>query len=222
MAAVRIAALLLVASVGVARADDLADRGSCVDEKIKADLDAKRRKRAVKERLFQKTNRHELTARGGYYVSDLFDGAPVAGGAYTYHLTEDFAVEASGAWTRLRSAGAPELERRFALLEGKDRDSYLFATNLVFSPIYAKLQSGDSIVRFDMSFTAGAGVVDSALASGVAGNAGIGFAFFMGRAAAVRLDIRDYVYRQQLLSEKLWVNDLSATLGVSVFLPFEE
>jgi outer membrane beta-barrel protein len=219
---VRLAALLVVASVAVARADELTDRGSCVDQKIKADLDAKRRKRAVKERLFQKTNRHELTARGGYYVSDLFDGAPVAGGAYTYHLTEDFAVEASGAWTRLRSAGAPELERRFALLEGKDRNSYLFATNLVFSPIYAKLQSGDAIVHFDMLFTAGAGVVDSALASGVAGNAGIGFVFFMGRAAAVRLDIRDYVYRQQLLSEKLWVNDLSATLGLSVFLPFEE
>lgn len=225
MAAVRWAAALVLASVGaaaVAHAADAGDRGSCIDEKIKADLDAKRRKRAVKERLFQKTNRHELTLRGGYYVSDLFDGAPVAGGAYTYHLTEDFAVEASGAWTRLRSAGAPELERRFALLEGKDRNSYLFATNLVFSPIYAKLQAGDSIVHFDLLFTAGAGVVDSALASGVAGNAGVGFVFFLGRASAVRLDVRDYVYQQQLLSEKLWVNDLAATLGVSVFLPFEE
>lgn len=217
-----LAAVVWLAVASQARAAESPDRGSCVDEGIKADLDAKRRKRAVKDRLFQKTNRHELTLRGGYYVSDLFDGAPVAGGAYTYHLTEDFAVEASAAWTRLRSTGAAELERRFAVLEGKDRNSYLFATNLVFSPIYAKFQSGDSVVHFDVLFTAGAGVVDSALASGVAGNAGFGFVFFTGRAGAVRFDVRDYVYRQQLLSEKLWVNDVVATLGVSLFLPFEE
>ncbi|HEY0712399.1 MAG TPA: outer membrane beta-barrel domain-containing protein, partial [Polyangia bacterium] len=78
------------------------------------------------------------------------------------------------------------------------------------------------LVHFDVAFTAGAGVVDSALSSGIAGNAGIGFSFFVGRAMTVRLDIRDYVYRQQLLSEKLLVNDVAATLGIGVLFPFEE
>jgi outer membrane beta-barrel protein len=198
------------------------ETGTCLDESVRADLDAKRRKRVVKTRLFQKTNRHEVSLRGGYYVSDLFDGAPIIGGAYAYHLTEEFAVEASGAYTRLTSAGGPELERTFSLLEGKTRDSILFATNLVFTPVYAKFQAGGSIVRFDLLLTAGAGVVDSGVASGAAGNAGIGFILFASRTLAFRFDFRDYVYRQQLLAEKVWVNDLSATLGVSLFLPFVE
>ncbi len=196
--------------------------GACIDQDIKADLDAKRRRRSVRERLVQKTNRHELTLRGGEYVSDIFDATWVAGGAYTYHLTEDFAVEASGSYTRITSAGGPELERAFKVLEGRPRDALLFATNLVYVPLYAKLQSGSSIVHFDVFVTAGAGVVDSVLSSGIAGNAGFGFAFFLGRAAAVRIDVRDYVYRQQLLARKVLVNDVTATLGFSLFLPFTE
>jgi outer membrane beta-barrel protein len=198
------------------------EESGCIDEELKADLDAKRRRRSVKERLVQKTNRHELVVRGGHYVSDMFDATWVAGGAYSYHLTEDFAVEASGAYTRLTSAGGPELERIFSVLEGRERRQLLFATNLVFSPLHAKLQSGSSIVHFDVSVTLGAGVVDSDLSSGIAGNAGLGFAFFVGKAVTLRLDLRDYVYQQQLLARKELVSDLAATVGVGLLLPFEE
>lgn len=196
--------------------------GACVDETLKADLDAKRRKRFVKSRLYQKTNRHEISARGGYFVSDVFDGSAVVGGAYTYHLTEQFAVEASGAYTRLRSRGGNELERNFAIFEGKSRTALLFSTNLVATPFYAKFQMGGAVARFDVQVTMGAGVVDSALSSGVAGNAGLGFVFWTGPLVAIRFDLRDYVYQQQLLSQKLWAQDLSATLGVSMFFPWQE
>jgi outer membrane beta-barrel protein len=217
-----LAVLGAVAGLRPAAAAAADDESGCIDEELKADLDAKRKRRSVKERLVQKTNRHELIVRGGHYVSDLFDATWVAGGAYAYHLTEDFAVEASGAYTRLTSAGGPELERAFSLLESRPRRQLLFATNLVFSPLHAKLQSGSSIAHFDVSATLGAGVVDSALASGVAGNAGLGFAFFLGRAVTLRLDVRDYVFRQQLLGRKVVVNDLAATLGVGLMLPFTE
>jgi outer membrane beta-barrel protein len=198
------------------------DRAVCIDQEVKADLDAKRRQRSVRDRLVQKTNRHEIIARGGHYVSDMFDATWVAGGAYAYHLTEDFAIEASAAYTRLISTPGPELERTFALLEGRERRALLFTTNLVFSPLHAKLQSGASIVHFDVSLTLGAGVVDSVLTSGIAGNAGIGFGFFVGRAVTIRLDVRDHVYRQQLLARTELVSDLAATLGVGLLLPFQE
>ncbi len=217
--------VLLLALPAAARAagpDDQQDAAVCLDPDVKADLDAKRRTRSVRDRLVQKTNRHELVVRGGHYVSDMFDATWVAGGAYSYHLTEDFAVEASGGWTNITSTGGPELERTFSVLEGRDRRALLFATNLVFSPLHAKLQSGASIVHFDVSVTLGAGVVDSALSSGVMGNAGIGFAFFLGKAVTLRLDIRDYVYRQQLLDRKELVSDLAATIGFGLLLPFQE
>ena len=214
--------LALPAAARAAGPDDQQDAAVCLDPDVKADLDAKRRTRSVRDRLVQKTNRHELVVRGGHYVSDMFDATWVAGGAYSYHLTEDFAVEASGGWTHITSTGGPELERTFSVLEGRDRRALLFATNLVFSPLHAKLQSGASIVHFDVSVTLGAGVVDSALSSGVAGNAGIGFAFFLGKAVTLRLDMRDYVYRQQLLDRKELVSDLAATIGFGLLLPFQE
>ena len=118
------------------------DADACIDENVKADLFAKRKQRTARERLFQQTNRHELTVRGGYYVSDLFDGTWTAGAAYTYHMTEDLGVEASGAYTQLTSSGGPELERTFAVLMGKPRSQWYFDADLVWVPAHAKMRLG--------------------------------------------------------------------------------
>jgi outer membrane beta-barrel protein len=198
------------------------DADACIDENVRADLFAKRKRRDVRDRLFQQTNRHELTIAGGYYASDMFDGTYIVGGAYAYHMTEDFAVEASGAWTHLTSSGGPELERTFSLLANKSRRELLFDADLVWDPAHGKLRLGGSIRHFDLYVAMGAGVVDSVLSSDIAGNGGFGLKFFLGRAMAVRIDVRDHVYRQQLLTRKEWVNDVTAMIGVSVLLPVSE
>ena len=202
--------------------DPAAGADACVDENVKADLFAKRRMRGARDRLFLQTNRHELTLRGGYYVSDLLDGTYVVGGAYAYHMTEDLAIEASGAYTRLASASGSELERTFVLLQNKSRRALLFDADLIWTPAHGKMRVGGSIVHFDPYLAAGGGVVDSVLASDIAGNAGFGFRFFVGRAVAIRLDVRDHIYRQQLLARKVLVNDLTTMLGVSLYLPLGE
>jgi outer membrane beta-barrel protein len=195
---------------------------ACIDENVKADLFAKRKQRTTRERLFPQPNRHELTVQGGYYVSDLFDGTYTVGAAYTYHMTEDLGVEASGMYTRLTSSGGPELERTFAVLMGKPRRELMFDADLVWVPAHGKMRLGGGITHFDVDLAAGAGVVDSVLSQNVAGNAGFGLKFFGQRAWAVRLDVRDHVYRQQLLSQVMWVNDLTATVGISLYLPVTE
>ena len=195
---------------------------ACIDENIKADLFAKRKMRTTRDRLFQQTNRHELTIQGGYYVSDLFDGTYVYGGAYTYHMTEDLAVEASGSYTRITSSGGPELERTFSVLADKPRRQLGFDANLVWVPAHAKMRMGGGITHLDLYVTLGGGVVDSVLSSDLAGNGGIGMKFFMGRAYAIRVDVRDHVFREQLLADKEFVNDLTVTLGFSLYLPMGE
>jgi outer membrane beta-barrel protein len=207
-------------TAGQAAADPEAD--ACIDENVKADLFAKRKRRDVRDRLFQQTNRHELTALGGYYVSDLFDGTWVAGGAYAYHMTEDFAVEAQGAVTRIGSKSEIALEQNFSVLAGKPRRELVFDADLVWDPAHGKLRLGGAIQHFDLYLAAGAGVIDSVLSSDIAGNAAVGLKFFLGRAMAFRIDVRSYVYRQQLLAKKEWVNDVTSTLGFSVFLPVTE
>jgi outer membrane beta-barrel protein len=197
-------------------------KDACIDENIKADLFAKRKMRSTRDRLFQQTNRHEFTIQGGYYVSDLFDGTYTFGGAYAYHMTEDLAVEASAAYTRLNSRGSPGLERQFMVLGNNPRRSLLFDADLVWVPAHAKMRLGGSITHLDLYLAAGAGVVDSVLSSDLAGNGGFGLKFFLGRAVAIRVDVRDHVFREQLLAQKVVVNDLTTTLGLSLYLPLGE
>ena len=199
-----------------------AEQDACIDENVKADLFAKRQMRGTRERLFQQTNRHELMLQGGYYVSDLFDGTYVFGAAYAYHMTEDLAVEAAGSYTRIESSAGAELERIFSVLGKSSRRELLFSADLIWVPAHGKLRIGGSIDHFDLYLAGGAGVIDSALSSDLAGNGGFGLKFFLGRAVAVRIDVRDYIYRQQLLSQKVFVNDLTTTLGVSLYLPVGE
>ena len=217
-------------------ADPEAD--ACIDENVKADLFAKRKQRTSRERLFQQTNRHELTLRTGYYASDTFDGVVYAQQAkvgsvplytfgifalaYGYHMTEDFAVEATAGVTQLTSKGGPELERTFAVLQNKPRRQLMFDAVLVYSLAHAKMRFGGSITHFDFFLAAGGGVVDSVVSSGIAGTGGFGLKFFLGKAFAFRLDLRDHVFQQQLLAESFVVNDISATLGLSLFLPVRE
>jgi outer membrane beta-barrel protein len=195
---------------------------ACVDEDVKADLFAKRKQRTSRERLFQQTNRHELTLRGGYYVSDVFDGTYTFGGAYTYHMTEELGVEASGNYTRIASYGGPELERTFAVLQGRSQRQLVFDADLVWVPAHAKMRLGGGITHFDVFVAAGAGIVDSLVSEDLAANGGFGLKFFVGHAWAVRIDVRDHFYRQQLLSQVLYANDLSTTVGVSLYLPLGE
>ena len=81
------------------------------------------------------------------------------------------------------------------------------------------MQLGGSIIHFDIHLDGGVGVVNSPTSRGVVGIGGVGFKFFAGKAFAVRIDFRDHVYRQELLSEAFIVNDLAVTTGISLYLP---
>ena len=205
----------------VALAPRPASAADCVDEKEKERLIAKKRGRRASERQYVKQARHELTFQGGYYVSDLLDGTFVVGGAYTYHITEDLGVEASFGYSRVRSTIAQRLERdrSVTVLPPEDR-VFLIFTDLVWSPVHGKFRLfADSIVHFDLYGAAGVGVIDNSTSFGAAGQLGLGARIWLSPSWALRLDVRDQLYRQQILTENQFVQDISLTLGVSVFLP---
>src|SRR5579871_6716965 len=79
-------------------------RAQCVDEELKQELVGGRHYRGVQERLFTKALRHELSVLGGYYAADLYSSNWLFGGAYTFHFSEDLALEASFELTRFRTA----------------------------------------------------------------------------------------------------------------------
>ena len=73
--------------------------------------------------------------------------------------------------------------------------------------------------RYDLYLLAGPGVVVDPVSFGAAGNFGLGVRIFLHPAVALRFEVRDYLYRQSLLSEQYYVNDVAFTTGLSVLVP---
>jgi outer membrane beta-barrel protein len=226
VAADRLVMAALVVGAGLPRVahgepDKARPTSVCIDQEIADRLAVKRKRRKVVDRLFVKQARHELSLMGGYYVSDLFSSTYAVGGAYTYHMTENTAVEMNAALTHANADVIRAIEEeRMQVLDDDFATVKFFESLLLWSPVYGKLRFGGSIARFDIHLDAGVGVVDSPTSRGAAGVAGIGLKLFAGQAVAFRLDARDHVFQQELLDESFIVNDLSLTLGLSLFLPF--
>jgi len=199
-------------------------RAQCVDQELEQQLVGGRHYRGVEERLFTKAYRHEFSAMGGYYAADLYSSNWIAGGAYTFHFSEDLALEASVAFTRFHSAVTDAYERRYPdiqVLSRADRPGTLYFGHLVWSFAYGKLRwMGDGISRFDFNVAFGTGVTDDSTSRGATASAGIGTKFYFGKWFAIRLDARDHVLREVLVGDEHVVNDVMITVGASVFFPF--
>jgi outer membrane beta-barrel protein len=199
-------------------------RAQCVDDELKQELVGGRHYRGVQERLFTKAFRHELSAMGGAYASDLYSSSWLAGGAYTFHFSEDLGLEASVQFTRFRSAVTDSYERRYPeiqVLDNPNKQGTLYFGHLIWSFAYGKLRwLGDGTSRFDFNLAFGGGVTDDQTSRGATASAGIGTKFYFGKWFALRFDVRDHVLREVLVGDQHLTNDVLVTFGASVFFPF--
>jgi outer membrane beta-barrel protein len=192
----------------------------CIDQEIADRLAIKRKRRGAVDRLFVKQHRHEITAAGGYYASDLLSATYLAGGSYTYHMTDETAVEFAGWYTHANADIIRALEDRRGVVLTDTYARMIFGESLlIWSPVYGKLRLGGSIVHFDLHADIGVGVIDSKTSRGAAGVVGFGIRLFMGQSWAFRIDARNRTFRQDLLEERFLVNDSAVTAGLSLFLP---
>src|SRR5271170_7411955 len=150
----------------------------CVDDELKDELVGGRHYRGVEDRLFTKAFRHEISIMGGYYAADLYSSNWLASGAYTFHFSEDLALEASFAYTRFRSAVTDTYEARYPeiqIQQSTNNPGRLYFGHIVWSCAYGKLRwFGGGITRFDFNFALGAGATDDSTAIGLTGSAGLG------------------------------------------------
>ncbi len=194
----------------------------CVDEAIRDELNARRRYRGVQERLFRKALRHELSAMGGAYAADLLSSSYLVSGAYTFHFTEALGLEAAFGYTRATSSLVEAIEDDQAItLVRIDNPVFIYTGHLLWSLAYGKMRwFGGTISRFDFYLALGGGVTDNQTARGLTASAGFGMKFLFGRWFALRLDVRDQILQQELFGVSSIVNNVAATLGLSMFMPF--
>jgi outer membrane beta-barrel protein len=196
----------------------------CIDEAIRDELNARRRYRGVQQRIFQKEGRHEVSAMGGLYAADLLSSSYLLQGAYTYHVTEDLGLEASFGYTRADSALVRIVQDDTSFTSLRlDTPVYIYQGHMIWSLAYGKLRwFAGGISRFDLNMALGGGVTDNQSARGLTFSGGFGLKLFFGDWFAVRIDLRDQVLSQELLGASEVVNNLAATLGFSVFMPFTQ
>lgn len=220
--------LLLALSVLGALALPRLAHAQCVDEALKQQLVGDRAYRGVVPRKFQKALRHELSAVGGWYAGDLSDGAPTFGGAYTFHFTEDLGLEASYLRSRQRYAllsGIIDRQQNLVgLVESEENPIQFFLGHLTWTLAYGKVRwLGGAIGRYDFFVSLGGGATVEPGDVGLTGSFGFGMKFFLTQWLAMRLDVRDVVHEQKrvALGVEEIVNDITATGGLSVFIPFK-
>ncbi len=199
----------------------------CVDEALKQQLVGQRAYRGAVPRLFQKALRHELSPLGGWYAGDISDGAPIYGGAYTFHFTEDLGLEASYLRTRQSFALLKAVNQRqpglVDIVASEDDPIQLFLGHLMWSLAYGKVRwMGGAINRFDFYLALGGGATVEPGDVGLTGSGGFGMKFYLAEWFALRLDVRDIVREQKrvALGVEQVVNDITALAGASVFIPF--
>ncbi len=218
-------ALLLCAVVLVA----VPSRASaqCVDEALKQQLIGERAYRGVVPRLIKKSLRHELSALGGWFAGDLSDGAPAYGGAYTFHFTEDLGLEASYLRSRehfeLLDAIIARQQGLVGIVKSPDNPVQFFMGHLVWTLAYGKVRwMGGGISRYDFYLAIGGGAITQPGDIGLTGSGGFGMKFYLTEWLALRWDVRDAVHQQRRaeLGVEDVVNDITATGGLSLFIPF--
>ncbi len=178
-------------------------------------------RKGLAKRNFEKSLRHEINLFGGVYASDVMGAAPQGGVSYTFHVNEDFALEAAFAYTYFSSpvSGPVEQYTGYSVLAG--HDAYIYSGNLVWHPIHGKFMLFNSAIpHFDIFFTAGVGVTDGSNAKGLTYNFGAGLKIFVSSWLSLRLDIRDHIYVQEVLASESITNNLSLVLGCGFWIPF--
>jgi outer membrane beta-barrel protein len=199
----------------------------CVDEALKQQLIGQRAYRGVVPRLIKKALRHEISAMGGWYAGDISDGAPIWGGAYTFHFTEDLGLEASYFRTKQSFALLEAINERqqglIDIVESEENPIQFFLGNLVWSLAYGKVRwLGGAIGRFDFQIALGGGATVEPGALGLTGSVGFGMKFYLTEWLVFRLDTRDLVHSQQRvqLGVDQVVNDITAMGGLGIMIPF--
>lgn len=218
------AALLAFAliEVGSLALPDVAS-AQCIDEAIRDELNARRRYRGVRPRLFQKAGRHEISVMGGVYSADLLSSSYLLQAGYTFHVTEALGLEAGFAYTRADSelVRIIEADRGVSLLR-EDAPVLIYQAHLLWSIAYGKMRwfGSSGITRFDLYLAIGGGITDNQTARGLTFSGGLGMKLYLADWFALRFDVRDQVLQQEVLGESRIVNNVTATLGLSVFVPF--
>jgi outer membrane beta-barrel protein len=160
----------------------------------------------VDPRRFDRKARFVFTPISGLYSAEAQSNTAVVGGRLGYYMTNRFEMEAGIGFTRVRRE-RDDVEEIFDLtLEEAKSQVLQYQANLLVHVIPGR--------RIDPFATAGIGTATSNAKTELAWNAGTGIMLFATTDTAIRLEIRNYHFKQGNQFTRRSVDNLEAVLGV--------
>lgn len=177
---------------------------------------------SVTRRVFSKKGRVELTPAVGLTLDDPFHDDYLFQGGVAYHVNESFAVSVQGEYYA-SSSSAPDVSGGGAgSAPDFNHPVYAGRLELVWSPIYGKLNLfAEEVFHFDTFISAGAGYIGLDTDGSVAGTLAIGQHYFLNDWLALRWDLRDQIFSMDVNPAggpgKQLQNLLTFNLGVAFY-----
>lgn len=210
---------------------------------------------AVQQIYALRNHRFELQPFWAFTLNDQFVSHPGPGLALNYYLTNVLAVGFNGIlYDGLNGDSDFNFQNRRATRVAVPLNEYQWTANVNFTyvPVYGKFAGfGDFIFGYDAYVVGGLGAISTrpiavidpdnrnfSYKPKVDFNIGLGLRIFFNRWFAVNLEIRDYIYNEQLealtvattqaaqqdsgtwFGENRLTNNVQAQVGISIFLPF--
>jgi outer membrane beta-barrel protein len=176
----------------------------------------------VQEKTFLRRHRLELVPQGGLYASDLLSTTYAVGGTVDFYLAEDLAVETSLHLTPI----ALQIDSSLSKFLGeppifKEGKALLLMGGLLWSPIHFKVKTaGGGIRHGDFEFGVSAGKLFNDTAQGLAMSGGLAMELYLTRWLSFRLDLRDVLLIQEAVDDTRLTNNITALVGLGVWIPF--
>lgn len=211
---------------------------------------------AVQQIYALRYHRVELQPYYSLSLNDQFVSHPAPGLAINYYITNVLAIGVNGNLYAGQNVDSDfNFQNRRATRVAVPLNEYQWGANLNFTyvPMYGKFAAGfgDFIFHYDAYVVGGVGAISTrpiavidpdnrnfSFKPKVDFNLGLGLRIFINRWLAVNLEVRDYIYNEQLealqvaatqikqqdpgtwFGENRLTNNVQAQLGVSIFLPF--
>jgi outer membrane beta-barrel protein len=224
----------------VGRADEAnaqrAPAAAKADEEYSFDwLDPDKKIYVLQNRRYRKAGRAQLSAMGGFGLSNSYRDSIVGDVRGTYYFSEMFGFEAyfnyvkdspNSVYEALVQTGTP-------VLPGSRRIDSSFGAALHYAPWYAKINVFNAILYFDWYFTLGAARLQTAFDERVNSSdseafvdepktavvIGTGQQFHLNETWVFRIDLKSEIYRarvQRSSAEQTYFSNINLTAGVGL------
>lgn len=195
--------------------------------------------------LYRKAGRLELTPEVERSLNDAFFAKTFLGGKATWHFSEWLALGGSFATGFSTATGSTQVcppgqgchaatAAQLAAVPGEIKMKG--GLEIGFAPVYGKLNLlAEKVAHVDLSLLGGADwiayrevlpppaspsdPVNPGTKAAWGGHLGLGTRVFLAEWGALRLEIKDYLYRASVAGDDKWEQQLMVELGFSFFLP---